>query len=75
MYRNGPTNGIFERLGEIRSTVRVHVGADSFSITPKLGTIIVDQIPDATLTVWDGNGHFGPQEDPSRAARSILELT
>ncbi len=74
MYRNGPANGIFERLSEIQSNVHVHVGADSFSITPKLGVAIVEQIKNASLTVWDGNGHFGPQEDPARAARSILAV-
>ena len=29
------------------------------------------RIPNATLEVWDRQGHFGPQADPDRAAKSI----
>ncbi len=41
-------------------------------MTPKLGQRIVDRLPEATLEVMPGVGHFGPVEDPAAASASIL---
>ena len=42
------------------------------AVPPALGRMIADRLPHATLEIWEGRGHFGPQEDPDRAARSII---
>ena len=74
IYMMGVANGIFGRLSEIRLPVLVGCGGDSRSISPAFGARIVDEIPNATLEVWDGRGHFGPIEDPDRATESILSF-
>ena len=74
IYMMGVANGIFGRLGEIRPPVVVGCGGDSRSISPELGARIVDEIPNASLEVWDGRGHFGPIEDPDHAVESILSF-
>ena len=38
------------------------------------GSTITRRLPDATLEVWPGCGHFGPQQDPAACAASILRL-
>ncbi len=72
VYSMGPANGLFAKLPEIRSRVTVCVGEHSDAIPPVIGRQIVDRLPPATLEIWEGHGHFGPQEDPDRAARSII---
>ena len=74
MYMMGVANGIFGCLRDVAPPVLVACGADSRSISPELGARIVSELPNATLEVWDGCGHFGPLEDPSRAAESILRF-
>ena len=70
-YEGGAANGIFERLHEIKSTVCIAVGETTDAITPKFAALIQLQLPHATLDVWQGRGHFGPQEDPQRCAAEI----
>jgi pimeloyl-ACP methyl ester carboxylesterase len=72
VYSMGPANGLFAKLDAIEARVTVAVGEHSDAIPPALGRQIVDRLPHATLEIWEGRGHFGPQEDPDRAARSIL---
>jgi pimeloyl-ACP methyl ester carboxylesterase len=72
VYSMGPANGLFAKLADIESDVTVCVGEHSDAIPPVIGEQIVERLPHATLEVWEGRGHFGPQEDPDRAARSIL---
>lgn len=72
VYTMGPNNGLFADLPHIASTVKVCCGEHSDAISPRLAEAIVERLPNATLEVWDGHGHFGPQADPDRAARSIL---
>ena len=74
MYMMGVANGIFGRLADVAPPVLVACGGDSRSISPELGARIVSEIPNAPLEVWDGRGHFGPIEDPDRAAESILRF-
>ncbi|HEY3834066.1 MAG TPA: alpha/beta hydrolase [Acidimicrobiia bacterium] len=72
VYSMGPANGLFAKLADIEARVTVCVGEHSDAIPPALGRMIVDRLPHATLEIWEGRGHFGPQEDPDRAARSML---
>jgi pimeloyl-ACP methyl ester carboxylesterase len=43
-------------------------------MTPKLCARVVDRLPDATLEVRPGLGHFGPLQDPEGAVGSILQF-
>jgi pimeloyl-ACP methyl ester carboxylesterase len=74
VYGNAPTNGAWDLLPAITSTVRVVCGADSRDIPPQLAERIADRLPHGSLEVWSGTGHFGPQQDPERAATSILDF-
>jgi len=75
VYAMGPNNGGWLRLPDVRAPVRVVCGERSDAIAPSLARQVVERLPDATLDIWEGHGHFGPQADPERAARSILAAT
>lgn len=72
VYAMGAANGIYPRLAEVSCPVLVACGAQTDAIVPRLAQMIADRIPISTLEVWDGCGHFGPQQDPSRAVASML---
>lgn len=72
IYTMGPNNGLFRDLPHIASTVKVCCGEHSDAIPPRVAEQIVERLPHGSLEVWEGHGHFGPQADPDRAARSIL---
>ena len=74
IYTMGPDNGLFRDLPHVASTVKVCCGEHSDAIGPRLAEQIVERLPHATLEVWKGHGHFGPQADPARAARSIVAM-
>lgn len=75
MYAHGPAHALWHRLGEVGARVEVVCGADTDAVTPALGARIVERLPDATLEVMAGVGHFGPLEDPAAAAASILAFS
>ncbi len=74
VYTMGPNNGIFPRLSEVTIPVRLLCGGTSRDMSPALIDRLAQRLPDATIDVWDGHGHFGPQADPERAASSIIEF-
>jgi pimeloyl-ACP methyl ester carboxylesterase len=74
IYTMGVVNGLWDRLPELRTPVRVADGETSTAIPPSLAGQIVDRLPHGTLELWPGRGHFGPMEDPDAAARSILDF-
>ena len=73
VYATGPTNDLFRRLPTIASRVVVACGEFTDAIGPKQAEAIAQRLPNATVEMWQGHGHFGPQVDPSRAAASILQ--
>jgi pimeloyl-ACP methyl ester carboxylesterase len=74
IYSMGVASGAWARLAEIRAPVLVACGETSGDIGPRLAGEIAARLGDGRLEVWDGAGHFGPQQDPVRAARSILDF-
>lgn len=74
VFSMAPSNGLWEALPEIGSTVVVACGETSRSIAPALGEQIVERLRHARLEVWPHVGHFGPQEDPDACAASILKF-
>lgn len=74
VYMMGAANGVYGLLGDIATPTLVACGAGSNAIPPRLATKLVERMPRASLEVWEGRGHFGPQEDPDRAVASLLQF-
>jgi pimeloyl-ACP methyl ester carboxylesterase len=72
VYMMGAANGLYGRLGDVTVPTLLACGELSRSISPELAAQLVAVLPDATLEVWPGHGHFGPQADPDAAVRSML---
>jgi pimeloyl-ACP methyl ester carboxylesterase len=72
IYTMGPNNGAWQHLPEIDALVTVVCGETSTDIGPPLAARIADRLPNGSLEVLPGCGHFGPQQDPQACARSIL---
>jgi pimeloyl-ACP methyl ester carboxylesterase len=70
MYENALTDA-FDRLTLVRIPVHVACGGDSNHFAPEGMEAVADRLPNGTLEVMDGIGHFGPFEDPARVAASI----
>ena len=68
-YSMAPSNGAWAVLPQVNATVVVACGEISTDIGPKLAEQIAQRLPHATLEVWPGRGHFGPQQDPDACAR------
>jgi pimeloyl-ACP methyl ester carboxylesterase len=73
-YSMAPSNGAWAVLPQVKSAVVIACGEVSTDIGPPLAERITRRLPDATLEVWPGCGHFGPQQDPAACAASILRL-
>ncbi len=73
VYASGPTNDLFRRLPSVSANVIVACGELTDAIGPKQAETIAQRLQNATVEVWTGHGHFGPQVDPKRAATSILQ--
>jgi pimeloyl-ACP methyl ester carboxylesterase len=73
-YSMAPSNGAWAVLPQVHASVVVACGEVSTDIGPPLAERITGRLPDATLEVWPGCGHFGPQQEPGACAASILRL-
>ncbi|MGQ0805585.1 MAG: alpha/beta fold hydrolase [Actinomycetota bacterium] len=72
VYSMGVANGVYPRLGEIACPVLVACGEETDAMVPKLTQMVVDRLPRGRLEVMSGLGHFGPLQDPSAVAGSML---
>jgi pimeloyl-ACP methyl ester carboxylesterase len=70
-YEESMRSGIWELLGAVRIPVRGVAGGASDHPPAQLLQGVVERLPDATIEVMDGLGHFGPFEDPYRIAASM----
>ena len=71
VYAMSGSHGAYARLADVACPTRVVVGETTTSIDVSIGAQIVDRLPDGTLEVMPGCGHFGPQQDPEATAASI----
>ncbi len=71
VYMMGTNHGLYARLGEITTPTLVVAGERTNAIGPALAEDLASRLPAGHLEIWDGRGHFGPLEDPGRAAASI----
>jgi len=66
----GVDTSIFDRLGEVRAPITV-VGSGDGEGPAALAPRIAERLLDGTAESWPDRTHFGPFEDPARAAESI----
>jgi pimeloyl-ACP methyl ester carboxylesterase len=67
----GADHELFERLGEVSIPVTV-VGSGDGSPPAMVAPMVADALPAGRFTAWPDRTHFGPFEDPDRAAAEIL---
>jgi pimeloyl-ACP methyl ester carboxylesterase len=72
MYALRAAHDAWRVLPDVRCPVHVVCGDATDAMTPKLCERVVARLPEATLEVRPGLGHFGPLQDPAGAAESIL---
>jgi pimeloyl-ACP methyl ester carboxylesterase len=72
IYAMGMQHSAYDDLTHIDVPVRVVCGETSNDVSPAFGARIVDRLPQGSLEVMEGCGHFGPQQDPHATARSIV---
>ena len=74
IYMMGAQNGLYAELPMVHTPTLVACGAESASIPPAFAERLVERLPEATLEIWVGHGHFGPLVDPPRAVASMLNF-
>lgn len=72
IYAMGFVNGVFDRLADVHAPTVVACGEDTDAITPTFARRIADALPNGSVEVFAGLGHFGPLEDPARIVESIV---
>jgi pimeloyl-ACP methyl ester carboxylesterase len=71
LYRMGRRHGLFERLGEIDCPVTVVTGSPEPGRPSSFAAAVAQRLPRGRLVAHPDLGHFGPQQDPARAAQDI----
>ncbi len=64
--------GLFRRLGEVHTAITVVQSGDG-GMPASVAPLVADALPNGQLSKWSDRSHFGPFEDPERAASSIAE--
>jgi pimeloyl-ACP methyl ester carboxylesterase len=73
-YTMGPNHGAFALLVDVHPPAIVVCGEHTKSIPPDIARTIAERLPQGSVEVMAGVGHFGPQEDPDRAVESMLRF-
>jgi len=71
IFENAVTD-LFPRLGEIDMLVTV-VGSGDGGMPAQVAPMVAEALPHSQLVRWPTNSHFGPFEDPTKAANQIVE--
>jgi pimeloyl-ACP methyl ester carboxylesterase len=61
----------WDRLDRVTTPTTIACGSRSDTVDPEHARAMAAQVPNANVDVWDGAGHFGPLEDPVRAAEAL----
>lgn len=69
-YEMGPHLGAFERIRGVGCPVLVGAGTDG-DLPSQLAPMVAEQLPRGSFHRFEGLGHFGPLEDPTRVAASV----
>ncbi len=71
VYAHGTTHDAFLGLGTVACPVTLACGAETDSFGPAFLDADAARLPDATVEVLPGIGHFGPLERPAEVAASV----
>ncbi|HEX9683045.1 MAG TPA: alpha/beta hydrolase [Acidimicrobiales bacterium] len=71
VYLMQSAHAAWRHLPETTCRIEVVCGEHSAAIGPALAQMLVDRLPNAELRVMEGWDHFGPLEDPARAAAEV----
>ena len=71
VYAHGFSHDAFARLPEVRCRVVLACGDQSDSFGVDHLQACADRLPDASVEVFTGLGHFGPLQDPESVARAV----
>ncbi len=71
IYVEGARHDGFAHLGEVRCPVSLACGEHTDAIGPPLLDLHARRLPQASVEVLAGIGHFGPLEDPALVADSV----
>lgn len=66
----GVDHSLFARLPEIEASMTVVASTDG-EAPAQIAAPVAEALPNGELVVWEGETHFGPFTDPSRAAAEI----
>ncbi|MGH9300843.1 MAG: alpha/beta fold hydrolase [Acidimicrobiales bacterium] len=72
IYENGPANGAYAALGDIAIPTRVMAGSLTEPNTAWMAEAAAVRLGQGPVETIDGLGHFGPLQDPTRVAQSVL---
>jgi pimeloyl-ACP methyl ester carboxylesterase len=72
VFSMGPNHDAWAKLPLIEAPTLVCCGSESHDTGGMLAARIAEMLPHGALHVFDGLGHFGPQQDPDAIAGSIL---
>jgi pimeloyl-ACP methyl ester carboxylesterase len=70
-YNGELVSHVFEGLSSVKIPVQVVGGAISTHFPPDRLQAIAGELPNSTVEMMEGLGHFGPLEAPARVAESI----
>lgn len=70
VYENGPSNGAFGRLAEVKCPVVVAAGGDG-APPARMAPQVAEALPDGRVEHFPQLSHFGPMEDPEAVAAAI----
>lgn len=71
VYTMGFAHDAYSGLAAMELPVRLACGSDTDAIGPAVLDRLAARLPQASVEVFDGLGHFGPLEDSARVARSV----
>lgn len=71
IFEGAVNNGVFGRLDDVKCPVTVAASGDG-GYPAQGAELVAETLPDSRLERFDELTHFGPMEDPSAIARSIL---
>ena len=63
---------VFARLGDVSIPITV-VGSGDGQSPARIAPRVAEELSNGTLSSWTDRSHFGPFEDPARAAAEIVE--
>lgn len=71
MYEMMPEHGAFRGMADVRCPVALNCGSETDAFGEPVIKLLAARLPEATVEVHPGLGHFGPMEDPAAVAASI----